>query len=133
MKNKSSLARVLCAATVMCSLAGCAGADAQAPAKSRSVQIAEHQTVTLAPAVSLRYDSAADSRCPKSVQCVVAGKVSHSFTLASKSGDEVFTLDKEGAKFESTAVPGITIALARDPVPETPAAAHAVVLDVVVK
>ena len=80
---------------------------AQPPADSRSVPIAEHQTVTLAPALyRLRYDSVADSRCPKSVQCVVAGKVTHSFTLASKSAEEVFTLDKQGAKFESTAVPG---------------------------
>jgi hypothetical protein len=133
MNKQSSLAHAMCAATVLCSLAACASADAQAPESSRSVRIAEHQTVTLAPAVSLRYDSAADSRCPKSVQCVVAGKVTHSFTLASSSAREVFTLDREGAKFESTAAPGVTITLARDPVPETPAAAHAVVLDVVVK
>ena len=131
MNIKSSLARALCAAIVLCSLA--AGASADAPANSRSVQIAEHQTVTLAPAVSLRYDSAADSRCPKNVQCVVAGKVTHSFTLASKTAEEVFTLDKEGAQFESAIVPGITIVLARDPVPEASATAHAVVLDVVVK
>ena len=126
-----SLKRGLCAAIALCSLM--AGAGAQMPENSRSVQIAEHQTVTLAPAVSLRYDSAADSRCPKNVQCVVAGKVTHSFTLSSKTGEEVFTLDREGAQFTSTELPGITIVLARDPVPDSPGAAHAVVLDVVVK
>jgi hypothetical protein len=133
MNKQSSLARALCAAIVLCSLAAGASAGTSAPAARRSVQIAEHQSVALAPAVSLRYDGAVDSRCPKGVQCVVAGKVSHSFTLASSSAQEVFTLDREGAKFESTAVPGVTITLARDPVPETAPVAHAVVLDVVVK
>jgi hypothetical protein len=134
MKNMSILIRALCAATALSSLAACGSATAQAPAGgSRSVPISEHQTVTLAPALTLRYDSVADSRCPKSVQCVVAGKVTHSFTLSSNSAQEVFTLDKQGTKFESTAVPGVTVALASDPVPETPSAAHAVVLDVNLK
>jgi hypothetical protein len=122
----------LFAATMLIGVAGCANADAPAP-RSRSVQVAEHQTVELAPAVSLRYDSVADSRCPKDVQCVVAGKVTHSFVLGSKAGDEVFTLDREGAKYDSTSVPGMTIVLARDPVPASPGANHSVVLDVVVK
>lgn len=133
MINMPSLARTLCATAALSSLAACSSATAQAPASSRSVPITEHQTVTLAPALTLRYDSVVDSRCPKSVQCVVAGKVTHSFTLSSKSAQEVFTLDKQGTKFESTAVPGVTVALASDPVPETPGAANAIVLDVAVK
>jgi hypothetical protein len=123
----------LFAAAMLIGVTGCASADAPPAPRSRSVQVAEHQTVELAPAVSLRYESAADSRCPKNVQCVVAGKVSHSFVLASKGGDEVFTLDREGAKFDSTSVPGMTIVLARDPQPESAGASHAVVLDVLVK
>jgi hypothetical protein len=41
----------LFAATMLIGVAGCANADAPAP-RSRSVQVAEHQTVELAPAVS---------------------------------------------------------------------------------
>jgi hypothetical protein len=121
---------LLFAAAMMIGVTGCASADAP---RNRSVQVAEHQSVELAPAVSLRYESVADSRCPKSVQCVAAGKVTHSFVLASKGAEEVFTLDREGARFDSTNMPGTTIVLASDPQPERPGAKHAVVLDVTVK
>jgi hypothetical protein len=123
----------LFAAAVMAGGTGCASADTPTAPRSRSVQVAEHQTVELASAVSLRYESVADSRCPKSVQCVAAGKVTHSFVLASKGAEEVFTLDREGAKFDSAILPGTTIVLARDPQPERPGAKQPVVLDVTVK
>jgi hypothetical protein len=134
MTNRTAARTIaLFAAATLIGVTGCASADAPPAPRSRSVHVAEHQTVELAPAVSLRYDSVVDSRCPQNVQCVVAGKVSHSFVLASKGGDEVFTLDREGAKFDSTSVPGMTIVLARDPVPASPGAPHSVVLDVAVK
>ncbi len=133
MKNAPSLARAACAATLFASMAACASPDNEPALRSRSVQLAEHQSVTLAPAISLSYDSVADSRCPKSVQCVVAGKVSHRFTLTSKAGKESFTLGTDNRQFDSANLQGVTIALARDPAPEVPGAQAAVEVNVVVK
>lgn len=133
MNHQSILARVLCAGAVLYSVGTCANAVAQAPQTIRSVKIAEHQTVTLAPAVSLRYDNVADSRCPKNVQCVAPGKVIHSFTLDSSAGNELFTLEKKGVQYTSNSVPGLTVALAHDPLEENADAQHAVVLDVVIE
>ncbi|MDB5755490.1 MAG: hypothetical protein JWP34_2091 [Massilia sp.] len=133
MNNMSSFARAMCAASAFASMAACASPDSQPELRSRSVQLAEHQTVTLAPAISLTYESVADSRCPKSVQCVVAGKVSHRFTLTSKGGNESFSLGTDNPQFDSANLQGVTFALANDPAPASPGVKEPVVVDVVVK
>jgi hypothetical protein len=133
MKNMSILGRAVCAATLFASMTACASPDDQPTLRSRSVQLTAPQTVTLAPAISLSYDSVADSRCPKSVQCVVAGKVSHRFTLSSKGGNESFTLGTDNPQFDSANLQGVTIALKRDPAPEAPGARAAVEVNIVVK
>jgi hypothetical protein len=131
MKRFAMWARVLCA-TIAYSLAGCAGIPTETPLRPGSHVLAEHQAVALTPAVSVRYDSFTDSRCPKGAMCIWAGKVSYNFTLASQAGNESFALDYEGAKHASKTLPGVSFGISFAGVRERPIAEHAVVLEVAV-
>lgn len=124
--------RLLCA-SVMFTLAGCAGIVTEQALRSGSHPLAERQAVALARAVSVRYDRFADSRCPKNAQCIWAGKVSYHFTLASPSGSESFALDYEGHQFTSATLPGVSFGISFAGVRKRPVGEHAVVLDVVVE
>ncbi len=125
-------ARILGAATVY-NLGGCAGMAPQAPLRSGSYALAEHQAVALNRAVSIRYDSFVDSRCPKTALCIWAGKVSYHFTIASNAGSESFALDYEGDRFVSTSLPGVSFGISFAGVRERPIGEHAVVVDVAVQ
>ena len=132
MKPIAMLARVVCA-LILYSLAGCAGTAIEQPLRSGSYPLAEHQSVALTGAVSIRYDSFTDSRCPKGAMCIWAGKVSYHFTLTSKAGSETFALDYEGEQFASKTLPGVSFGISFAGVRERPLAEHAVVLEVAVR
>jgi hypothetical protein len=129
MKRLSMWVRVLCA-LIAYSLAGCAGIATETPLRSGSHPLAEHQSVALSPTVRVRYDSFADSRCPKAAMCIWAGKVSYNFTLTSGAGNESFALDYEGAQYASKTLPGVSFGISFAGVRERPIAEHAVVLEV---
>jgi hypothetical protein len=131
MKRIAMWARLLCA-TVLYSLAGCAGPALDQPLRGGSFPLAEHEVVALAPGVSVRYDSFTDSRCPPGAMCIWAGKVSYNFTLTSKAGAEKFALDYEGDQFVSQTVPGVRFGISFAGVKDRPLTQHAVVLEVVV-
>jgi len=104
----------------MAVLPGCAGA---ASTPGSAISMTEHQSVTVAPGAVLTYDSVSDSRCPPRVQCVVAGKVVYSFTLALGETREAFTLTPAEPAFTSAALQGrqITLAAASPPPGAQPA------------
>lgn len=129
MKRLAMWARLLCA-TVLYSLAGCAGTTLDQPLRGGSFPLALHQTVALSPTVSVRYDSFTDSRCPPGAMCIWAGKVSYNFTLASKASTEKFALDYEGDEAVSTTLPGVRFGISFAGVKNRPLAEHAVVLEV---
>lgn len=110
-------------------LAACATSQAGAP---QALRLAERQSVTIAPNATLTYDSVSDSRCPPDVQCVVAGKVSYSFTLKQGSVSEQFTLTPAAPAYVSPAL-GKQIVLTAPP-PRAPSAsapgAHPVTVEV---
>jgi hypothetical protein len=132
MKRIIMWARLLCA-LILYSLAGCAGPDLEQPLRSGRNPLAEHQSIALTRSVSVRYDRFVDSRCPKNVMCIWAGKVSYHFTLTSKSGSESFALDYEGEQFASNTLQGVSFGISFAGVRDRPIAEHAVVLEVVVK
>ena len=132
MKRFAMWVRVLCA-SILYSLAGCAGTVVDQPLHSGSYPLAEHQSVALTRSVSVRYDSFTDSRCPQGAMCIWAGKVTYHFTVTSKAGSESFALDYEGEQYASTTLPGVTFGISFAGVRERPLAEHAVVLEVVVK
>lgn len=132
MNRAAMWARILCAATAY-NLAGCAGMAPQQALRSASYRLAEHQSIALNRTVSIRYDSFADSRCPKTARCIWAGKVSYHFTLSSKAGSESFALDYEGERFVSRTLPGVSFGISFAGVRERPVGEHAVVVDVAVQ
>ncbi|WP_342118871.1 hypothetical protein [Pseudoduganella sp. OTU4001] len=74
------------------------------PRTSASYVLAQGETVTLAPAVTLRLERVNDSRCKKGAVCVWAGYISYSFVLADKQGSTSFLLaeDMPGASKTAT-------------------------------
>jgi hypothetical protein len=128
---KSLSRRIGALAAAICILAGCASTH---PAiSSGSFVLAEKHQVALGRSVALHYDSFADSRCPKNVQCIWAGKRSYQFTLARPDGSETFKLAADGDAFASAALKGVSIVLSQTEVPAAASAEHAVALRVVVK
>jgi hypothetical protein len=121
-------------------LAGCAAPSAT-PAKDQSmntsVTLQPERTVAVGPTAVLRYDGAADSRCPPGVQCVWAGELAYKFTLTSPAGKEMFGLTAAKPAFASSAVTGLRIALGDNPEPKVrpanapaPAPAHPVTVSI---
>jgi hypothetical protein len=102
-----------CMAVAIAALAGCATVGLDDPVKDAAVTLTETQSVTLSRTVTLRYDSVNDSRCPRDVMCIWAGKVSYHFTLDSRHAAEPFQLDAGGAAYASAALKGVTIAVAQ--------------------
>jgi hypothetical protein len=111
------------------SLAGCADVI-PAPLQGGSHVLVEHQQAALGGGVSVLYDRFEDSRCPKNVYCIWAGKVSYHFVLSGPAGKESFALDNEGATRASTSMPGLSFGISFKGVAELPPAQHPVVLEV---
>ena len=89
-------------------LAGCASPS---PAKDQpmntSVTLQPERTVAVGPTAVLRYDGAADSRCPPGVQCVWAGELAYKFTLTSPAGQEMVGLTAAKPAFAASTVAGL--------------------------
>jgi hypothetical protein len=103
--------------------------------KAMQLKLMPEQSATIAPGVTLRYDSAEDSRCPTGVQCIWAGTVLYHFTLSSGGAREALTLSSAKPSVTSGVKSDLHIALAAFEVPparkESEAAPrHPVVLDV---
>jgi len=83
-----------------------------APRTSASYSLAQGETVTLAPAVTLKLERVNDSRCKKGAVCVWAGYISYSFVLTDKQGNTSFLLaeDMPGAA-KSVTRNGLTFTL----------------------
>ena len=113
-------------------LAGCASPSAvKAPSMNTGITLQPERTVAVGPTAVLRYDGAADSRCPPGVQCVWAGELAYKFTLTSPAGKEMFGLTAAQPAFAPGTVAGLRIALGDNPEPKVrpanaPASAHPV-------
>ncbi|MEO7495577.1 MAG: hypothetical protein ABIT83_14060 [Massilia sp.] len=143
MSTSLSIARVLASSALIGMLSACAAAPANvpqdapeaapenmsdnAPIRSAQYSLNEGQQVALSPAITLRYDSFADSRCPQGVTCIWAGRISYRFTLAGPPGKQSFELTPGGKPFVATAFKNAVIALAE---PQTAASPGSVSIDV---
>ncbi len=134
---KSAVAFTFAAATL---LTGC-GATATTPPPAQetpmnaSATLMPQRTVDVSPGTTLRYDGAADSRCPPDVQCVSAGEIAYKFTLTGAAGDETFSLSKQRAAFDASSYKGVRITLgdtAEPPLRATTASTPVVVMPVTI-
>ena len=100
-----------------------------------SATLLPQRTVAVGPAATLRYDGAADSRCPPDVRCVTAGEISYKFTLSGAAGTESFDLTKAKPAFEACTFKGVRVALgqtAEPPLCPSTASAPVVIMPVTV-
>ena len=116
-------------------LGACAATAAEEPVKNTQFKLLPEQSAALAPGLTLRYDSAEDSRCPVGVRCIWAGTVVYNFTLSNGAGSEAIKLSAGTPSTAAGLRRGLQIALASFTVPparkETDAApVHPVVVDV---
>jgi hypothetical protein len=65
------------------------------PRTSENYVLAQGQTVTLAPATTLKLERINDSRCKAGAVCVWAGHISYRFVLTDKQGDTSFVLAED--------------------------------------
>jgi hypothetical protein len=114
-------------------LSACASDGGGTAPSNGPLRLMPNDSATLAPGVTLTYDSVSDSRCPPGVKCIWAGRLDYRFTL--KSGDtvETFSLAPDKASYSSNILPGARIELDTSAVPaaaQPPVAAdkHAVAI-----
>lgn len=62
---------------------------------SENYVLAQGQSVTLAPATTLKLERINDSRCKAGAVCVWAGHISYRFVLTDKQGDTSFVLAED--------------------------------------
>jgi hypothetical protein len=140
-REYSSMTYLIHAIAAATMLAGCAAAPSAAPVKDKpmntNVTLDPERTVAVGPNATLRYDGAADSRCPPDVKCVWAGELAYKFTLTAPGGKEMFGLTSAKPSFDSTAVTGLRVALGTNPMPPVqpanapaPATAHPVTVTI---
>lgn len=102
----------LAAATL---LAGCAATTPATSAKetpmTSSATLLPQRSVDVAPGTTLRYDGAADSRCPPDVRCITAGEIRYQFTLTGAAGAETFGLTKAAPAFDASTNKGVRVTL----------------------
>jgi hypothetical protein len=91
---------------------------AEDPVKDATLTLQPQQTLALSKTITLRYDRVVDTRCPKGVLCVWAGKVVYHFTLAGVGGTESFALEADKPRYLSKVVKGVTIVLATTEPPD---------------
>jgi hypothetical protein len=119
-------------------LAGCSATSAPAPQETpmnSSATLLPQRTVDVAPGTTLRYDGAADSRCPPDVRCVSAGEISYTFTLSGAAGKETFGLSKNRPAFDAATYKGVRITLgntAEPPLRPSTASAPVVIMPVTI-
>lgn len=116
-------------------LAACAATAVEESVNNASITLQPAQSATLAPGLTLRYDSAEDSRCPEGVRCIWAGTILYHFTLSSGAASEALTLSAASPRAAAGLRPGLQIALGEFAVPparkaDAAAPLHPVVVDV---
>ena len=101
---------LLCVATA--GIAACAVAGpADPPPKDAQLTLTQSQSVLVAPAVTLSFESVNDSRCPKNVMCVVAGRIVYHFTLLGDQVSDSFDLSESDPRYVSSKFKDLAIAL----------------------
>lgn len=98
-------------------VASCSAATPKETAMDATVTLQPEASTTVAPAATLRFDRAEDSRCPPDVRCITAGKLLYHFTLSAAGGKESFALEQDKPSHTSSTVPGVRIALLPAPAP----------------
>lgn len=116
--------RALCTIAAAGVLGACTGPGAAESVKSGPYTLVQGQSVTLAPMLSLRFDSVNDSRCPQGVTCVWAGELRYHFTLHG-GADEAFVLSERAPRFSSARRKGLSVALEKSPAAPLPGASEA--------
>ena len=119
-----AMSTTLACAALCASLAACASFAADT-VKDGSYTLMPTQSATLAGGITLRYDSADDSRCPTGVQCVSAGRLVYHVSLAAAGRSEAFELTEAAPQFNSAALKGVRVVLANPTVPPLRAASAA--------
>jgi hypothetical protein len=112
---------------VSLALSACASNGGGAAPSDGPLRLMPHDSATLAPGVTLTYDSVSDSRCPPGVKCIWAGRLDYRFTLKSGNTVETFALAPDKASHASPLLPGTRIELDTSAVP--PATQPAVAAD----
>jgi hypothetical protein len=72
------------------------------PRTSASYLLAQGETISLAPAVTLKLERVNDSRCKQGAVCVWAGYISYSFVLTDLQGRTSFLLAEDMPGAEKT-------------------------------
>jgi hypothetical protein len=98
-------------------LSACASDGGGAAPGNGPLRLLPHDSATLAPGVTLTYDSVSDSRCPPGVKCIWAGRLDYRFTLKSGNTVETFALAPDKASHTSGMLPGARIELDTSAVP----------------
>ena len=128
------LTRLACIAAGACLAAACAATATEEPVKQSHIKLLPEQSAAIDGA-TLRYERAADSRCPPGVRCIWAGELAYHFTLHAGGASEAFVLRAAQARHVSSLRRGLAISLAKFEPPPVSAegaapAVHAVELDV---
>jgi hypothetical protein len=84
-------------------LAACAAQSAPPASMPSTITLLPTASAALAPGTSLRFDSVADSRCPRNVVCITAGELRYHFTLRSGDTSEAFSLTPESPEANTAA------------------------------
>ncbi|MES2017790.1 MAG: hypothetical protein V4484_14965 [Pseudomonadota bacterium] len=129
------MTRTILALAAVVLLAGCAPLKDSAMNTSVTLQPQRSVPIGVGATTMLRYDGAADSRCPPNVQCVWAGELAYKFTLTGAAGSESFGLTAAKPAFDASSVPGLHIALGVNPLPpvqpaNTPLPPHPVTITI---
>jgi hypothetical protein len=98
-------------------LCACAGSPPNPQAGTAPFHLLPHQSIDVAPGVTLTYDSLSDSRCPPDVKCIWAGKLSYQFTLTSGRAHEPFSLGPGQSRYAPAALPDRRIVLDESVIP----------------
>lgn len=85
--------------------------SAQDTPMNSSATLLPQRSVDVAPGTTLRYDGAADSRCPPDVRCITAGEIRYQFTLTGVAGAETFGLTKAAPAFDANTYKGMRVTL----------------------
>ena len=106
---------LICTLAVAILINGCGATTPATPIQEKpmnsSATLLPQRSVDVAPGTILRYDGAADSRCPPDVRCITAGEIRYQFTLTGAAGAETFGLSKAAPAFDAATYKGVRITL----------------------
>jgi hypothetical protein len=128
------LTRMSCIVAGACLASACAATATEEAVKPSHITLLPEQSAAIDGA-TLRYERAADSRCPPGVRCIWAGELAYHFTLQAGGASEAFVLRAEQPRHVSPLRRGLAISLGKFEPPPVSAegaapAVHAVELEV---